>query len=52
MVSSELISIEIPDSQIYGANMGAIWGRQDIGWYHFGPMNFAIWDIIHANHIN
>ena len=33
----------LPDSKIYGANMGSIWGRQDPGGPHDGPMNFAIW---------
>ena len=28
------------------ANMGPIWGRQDPGGPHVGPMNFAIWDWI------
>ena len=32
----------IPDSKIHGANMGPIWGRQDPGGPHFGPMKFAI----------
>ena len=35
----------IPDSKVHGANMGPIWGRQDPGGPHIGPMNFAIWDI-------
>ena len=26
-----------------GANMGPIWGRQDPGGPHDGPMNFVIW---------
>ena len=34
----------IPDSKVHGANMGPIWGRQDPGGLHVGPMNFAIWD--------
>ena len=34
----------IPDSKVHGANMGPIWGRQDPGEPHVGPMNFAIWD--------
>ena len=34
----------IPDSMVHGANMGPIWGRQDPGGPHVGPMNFAIWD--------
>ena len=32
-----------PDSKLRGANMGPIWGRQDPGGPHAGPMNFAIW---------
>ena len=32
-----------PDSNVYGAIMGPIWGRQDPGGLHVGPMNFAIW---------
>ena len=34
----------MPDSKVNGANMGPIWGRQDQGGPHVGPMNFAIWD--------
>ena len=34
----------LPHSKIYGANMGSIWGRQDPGGSHVGPMNSAIWD--------
>ena len=33
-----------PDSKVHGANMGPIWGRQDPGGPHVGPMNFVIWD--------
>ena len=32
-----------PDSDVHSANMGPIWGRQDPGGPHVGPMNFAIW---------
>ena len=32
-----------PYSKVHGANMGPIWGRQDPGGPHVGPMNFAIW---------
>ena len=35
-----------PDSKVRGANMGPIWGRQDPGGPHVGPMNFAIWAAI------
>ena len=37
-----------PDSKVHGANMGPIWGRQDPGGPHVGPMNFAIWDSMEA----
>ena len=29
-------------AKVHGANMGPIWGRQDLGGPHVGPMNFAI----------
>ena len=32
------------DSKVHGANMGPIWGWQDPGGPHVGPMNFAIWE--------
>ena len=35
---------DTPDSKVHGANIGPIWGRQDPGGPHVGPMNFAIWD--------
>ena len=38
--------LENPDSKVHGANMGPIWGRQDPGGPHVGPMNFAIWDVL------
>ena len=34
-----------PDSKVHGVSMGPIWGRQDPGEPHVGPMNFAIWDM-------
>ena len=33
-----------PDSKVHGANMGPIWGGQDPGGPHVGPMDFAIWE--------
>ena len=39
-------SMDDPDSKVHGANMGPIWGRQDPGGPHVGPMNFAIWRVI------
>ena len=35
----------IPDSKIHSAHMGPIWGRQEPGGPHVGPMNVAIWDL-------
>ena len=32
-----------PDSEVHGANMGPIWGRQDPGGPRVGPLNLAIW---------
>ena len=32
----------IPDSKVHGANMRPIWGRQDPGGPHVGPMNFHL----------
>ena len=34
-----------PDSKVHGANMGPIWGRQDPGGPHVGPMNLALWEV-------
>ena len=34
-----------PDSKVHGDNMGPIWGRQDPGGPHVGPMNLAIWAV-------
>ena len=31
-----------PDNKVHGANVGPIWGRQDPGGPHVGPMNLAI----------
>ena len=36
-----------PDSKVHGTNTGPIWGRQDPGEPHVGPMNLAIWACIH-----
>ena len=35
--------IDNPDIKVHEANMGPIWGRQDPGGPHVGPMNLAIW---------
>ena len=35
-----------PGSKVHGANMGTIWGRQDPGEPHGGPMKFAILEVI------
>ena len=34
---------DYPDIKAHGANIGPIWGRQDPGGPHVGPMNFVIW---------
>ena len=34
---------DYPEGKVHGAKMGPIWGRQDPGGPHVGPMNFAIW---------
>ena len=39
-----------PDSKVHGADMRSIWGRQDPGGPHVGPMNFAIWDYLSVPH--
>ena len=39
----------VPDSKVHGANMGPIWGRQDPGGPHVGPMNLAIWGLKYEN---
>ena len=33
---------DVPDSKVHGANMGPIWGRQDPGGPHVGPMNLVL----------
>ena len=33
------------DSKVVGDNMAPIWGRQDPGRPHVGPVNFAFWDV-------
>ena len=35
-----------PDSKVHGTNMGPIWGQQDPGGPHVGPMNFVIWGML------
>ena len=39
-------SLYLPYGKVHGANMGPIWGRQDPGEPHAGPMNFAIWVVL------
>ena len=35
----------VPDSKVRAANMGTIWGREDPGGPHVGPMNYATWGL-------
>ena len=39
-----------PDSKVHGAYMGPIWGRQDPGGPHVGPMNCVIWGSVLRKH--
>ena len=40
----QIVNLNIfPDNKVHGANMGSIWGWQDPGGPHVGPMSFAIW---------
>ena len=39
---------KFPDSKVHGAYMGPIWGQQDPGGHHVGPLKFAIWDCFRA----
>ena len=39
----QLHVMRYPNCKVHGANMGPIWGRQDPGGPHVGPLNFAIW---------
>ena len=34
------------DSKVHGDNMGPIWGRQDPGGPHVGPITFVIWEML------
>ena len=38
------------DSKVHGTNMGPIWGRQDPGGPHVGPVNLAVWDSLVQYH--
>ena len=40
--------LTVPDSTVYGANMGPIWGRQDTGGPHVGPMNLVTWGRVYG----
>ena len=39
-----MINNIVHDSKFHGANMEPLWGRQDPGGPHVGPMNFALWE--------
>ena len=40
-------SSQYPDTKVHGVNVGPVWGRQDPGGPHVGPMNLAIWVSMH-----
>ena len=45
LISSSIYHcLTLPNSKVHGANMRPLWGQQDPGEPHVGPMNFAIWD--------
>ena len=41
--SNEFFAIKYPDSNVHEVKMRPIWGLQDPGGPHVGPMNVAIW---------
>ena len=43
VIHVSILKITAPDNKIHEANMGPVWGRQDPGGSHVGPMNFTIW---------
>ena len=43
VMTSSWLGEYFPDNKVRGANMGPIWGRQDPGGPHVGPMGLAIW---------
>ena len=42
-MAQEILWYRVPNSKVYGTKMGPIWGRQDPGRPHVGPMDLAIW---------
>ena len=46
------ITVKFPDGKVHGDNMGPIWGRQDPGGPHDGPMNFAIWELLRSDSVS
>ena len=48
-ICDDEIASRVPDSKVHGANMGPIWGRQDPGGPHVGPVNLAIWGVFPGN---
>ena len=40
---NDILISTLLNSKVHGANMGPIWGRQDPGVPHVGPMKYAIW---------
>ena len=46
LILDDKYGIQAPDSKVHGANMRPIWGRQDLGGSHVGPMNLAIWGLM------
>ena len=40
----------LPDSKVHGANMGPIWGQQDLGGPHVSHMNLVILGLLFNTH--
>ena len=50
MVSWYVLKLLYPDRKVHGPNMGPIWGQQDPGGPHVGPMNLAFWVALQIQH--
>ena len=37
----------IPDNKVHGAHVGPTWAMSAPDGPYVGPMNFAIWDVLH-----
>ena len=49
LIASNIIWLPLPESKVHVANTASIWGREDPGWPHISPIDFAIWVILHRS---